>query len=464
MTSVTSEELTPEEISEITTAVTNSFEVDTNEVNAEVAYISTGSLEITVDVETSEDEFIDAVAATLAELLDIHPRDVTITSVNLENGEIEFEVASEMYDDASTIQSNLDLLQPDQIEDEIQTAIPSAQVVNVVANDEISADVTIIVDGSNGGNINDAKVAVTDILNEQGFDVNIDVAIVTAKPTASPTFTTMIPSAMPSITGIVVTLTLTTDEVIDIIAIEALEEQIAIDYGVNMDDVTVDTTYSVTGTIEVDDVPDDMSVAELQEVFKQSIADVLDVHTRDVEISIDSVTGEVMYIVSNEDDTDLINIQNALESPSFANALEDEISHTLPMATISRIQTNDEIQTELIVTVDATESTANIEEANDQVVASLENDGFSAESQSKEYFFKTFTFNHKFFLSMYEYIQKSISFHRIKVKVIRLIDSFLICLLWFSFIELHWLLQGQHYNQLRLLRRVFLVQFLQQQV
>ena len=116
VTSVTSEELTPEEISEITTVVTNSFEVDTTDVNTEVAYVSSGSLKIKVDPETSEDEVVDAVATTLAELLDIHLSDVTIVSVDLDNGEVSYEIASDNYEDAFSIQANLDSLHFSEIE------------------------------------------------------------------------------------------------------------------------------------------------------------------------------------------------------------------------------------------------------------------------------------------------------------------------------------------------------------
>ena len=96
VTSVTSGELTSNEISEMTAAVVDSFDVDASDVNTEVAYVSTGSLEINVDVETSEDEVIDAVTTSLSDLLGVHPSDVTIVSVDLASGEVIYEIASEI--------------------------------------------------------------------------------------------------------------------------------------------------------------------------------------------------------------------------------------------------------------------------------------------------------------------------------------------------------------------------------
>ena len=46
------------------------------------------------------------------------------------------------------------------------------------------------------------------------------------------------------------------------------------------------------------------------------------------------------------------------------------------------IETDGGIQTELVVTIDATESTTDVEDANVEVVVSLENAGFSAEYES----------------------------------------------------------------------------------
>ena len=93
------------------------------------------------------------------------------------------------------------------------------------------------------------------MLNNDGFDVTTDVAIVTARPTLSPSFTTTIPSASPSVTGIVVTLTLSrTDELLNVTEIENLESSLADQYGITRDDVTVDVSYIVNGVIQIDEI------------------------------------------------------------------------------------------------------------------------------------------------------------------------------------------------------------------
>lgn len=385
--SVTSKELASEEISNITSSVVESFSVSSNNVDVEVAYVTTGSLDITVDGETSEEEFVEAVTSSLADLLDIHPKDVTITSVDLDSGKVIYEIASNNYDDVSTIQSIIDSFRIDEVEDMIQDVVPSAQVQNIDVNEEINVKVTIVVDGSNGGNINDARNEVTEILNEEGFEVDTSVTIVTAKPSASPTImakepTTMMPSSRPSITGIVMTLTLSTDEVLDSAAIDILEEELALNYDVNADDITVETAYVITGEIEVEGIPRDVSENEFETILQQSVANALGLHPRDVEIDFDSQTNQASYVILNNDNVNANVIQDLLNSIPFGDNLMEEVTNILPTVIISSIQVDDEIHTELVVTLDATESTNDVEQANEDVMTSLESEGFTVQSES----------------------------------------------------------------------------------
>ena len=376
-------EVSSDEITDMTTAVIDSFDVSSTDVTADVDYVTSGSLQISVDDDTSESEVLDAVASSLAELLNVHPRDVEVLSVDLDSGEVLYEISAESYDDATSIQSALDSLRPEEIQDVVRHELPSADVENVNVDSDIAVDVTIVVDGSEAGSIGEAKRDVETILNNQGYAVVTDVAIVTSDPTLSPTFTTLVPSPAPSITGIVVSLTLSAaDEVFTADEVSSLGSQLAADYGVDVDDVTIEPTYTVTGSIDVDDIPEDVSESELEAVLEQSIADTLGVHSKDVTVTVDPSTGEVTYAVTSDSDVTATSIQETLESPVFEDALTEEITTAIPTATVSSVTSNDEIEMELEVTIDASESTTDVEEANAQFVAEFENQGFSAESES----------------------------------------------------------------------------------
>ena len=231
-------------------------------------------------------------------------------------------------------------------------------------------------------NIGVARNDVEQVLSDQGYDVNTDVAIVTAKPSVSPSFTTFVPSPAPSITGVVVTLSLsTTDEILNVTEITALEANIAEEYGVSVDDVTVEATYSVTGSMEID-ISDDLTETELVEILEQSIADALGVHARDVDVVYDAETGEVTYAVSSDDNVAAEEIQESLQSTSFLNDLNDGLLTVIPEASVTSIEAEDNIEMELLVTIDASEAAVDVEETNARVTSEFENDGFSADSSS----------------------------------------------------------------------------------
>ena len=71
------------------------------------------------------------------------------------------------------------------------------------------------------------------------------------------------------------TLTLTgSDTTLDAVN---LEPHLAIEYGVDMDDISIDTAYIVTGTIDID-VSEDITDNELEQSLKNNIANALGVH------------------------------------------------------------------------------------------------------------------------------------------------------------------------------------------
>lgn len=171
MTSVVTEGLSDFEIDSMENITIDSFNVTGEAVNAQVSYIASGSMQLSVPENIIEDQLSDAITSTLADLLGVHPRNIVITLIDLETGEIEYDVSSDSFDETSDIQSNLDLLSLEEIEDSIQQTIPEIEVERSTVNDDIKVDVTIVVDGSDSGNIREAKTGVQDILTHLGYDV-----------------------------------------------------------------------------------------------------------------------------------------------------------------------------------------------------------------------------------------------------------------------------------------------------
>ena len=165
------EELTDADIESILNIAIDEFDVSNEDINAEVFYVTSATIHLSIPEETSEDEVVDALSSSLANLLGVHPRDIVVTSVDLETGEIEYEVSSETFSETSDIQSVLDLLSNDDIKESMQELLPSVTVESNNVDENIEVDVAIVVDGSDAGNVREARIGVETVLTDMGYDV-----------------------------------------------------------------------------------------------------------------------------------------------------------------------------------------------------------------------------------------------------------------------------------------------------
>ena len=66
----------------------------------------------------------------------------------------------------------------------------------------------------------------------------------------------------------------------------ALEAQLADDWNHN---------YTMSGSFDLDDVPEDVTDSELEIIVQQIIADAFGIHSRHVEVAVNPTTGDVTY-------------------------------------------------------------------------------------------------------------------------------------------------------------------------
>ena len=88
------------------------------------------------------------------------------------------------------------------------------------------------------------------------------------------------------------------------------------------------------------------------------------------------------YTLSTDDSTVATSAQETLETSEFVDNLNEEIGTTLPETSVTDVSADEDIVMELVVTIDATESSVDLDEANDQAVTDLENQGYSTSSES----------------------------------------------------------------------------------
>ena len=292
-----------------------------------------------------------------------------------------YEVSADSYEDASTIQSKIEDFEQETLEDNIRESLPSANVDGSSVQDEIEVDVTVVVDGSETSSAGDAVTTVTDILGVD-FSVSTDIAVVTSGPTVSPTFTTVLPSSAPSVTGIVVTLTLTSTGSLNTSEIEALEVAMAEEFGVAIDDVTADVTYTISGSIVLEEVPHDVSESELEAILEGGIAEALGVHSGYVTVDVDTSTGEATYTIVSDDSDDASGMLDTMETDKFLSDVNSEISTDLSSTSITSVAAEEEITMDVVVTIDATESNVDISETSERVASEFESEGFDSDFES----------------------------------------------------------------------------------
>ena len=136
---------------------------------------------------------------------------------------------------------------------------------------------------------------------------------------------------MPSITGQVVfvdltkvvTASLTDSEIAEIVS--TAEDT----FGVYPGNVAAEVTYDITGTIAIT-ADSDVSDEEIISALQTSIADALNVHSSDVEITIDSDTGVATYTINSATAEDAAALQDALQFTSTNDAIATAVSSAIP--------------------------------------------------------------------------------------------------------------------------------------
>ena len=101
-TRVVVEDLSPNEVEELTNLAVDAFNVALEDVTTDVTYTTSGSMTLLIPDDISEDEIVNAIESSLAEALGVHPHQIAV-DVNMETGEVEYTVTSEEYYDGKSV-------------------------------------------------------------------------------------------------------------------------------------------------------------------------------------------------------------------------------------------------------------------------------------------------------------------------------------------------------------------------
>lgn len=394
LSTVATDDLTPEEISNLSALVMDAYNVTEEDISTEVIYSVTGELELdNIPDDVTSEELEDAVIESIAEELGVHPKDVEIESIDMDSGVVIYTVSSDNYNATDAVMDSMEELDISNVEDNLQDYIPGIEIVSSdLVSDDVVVSIEYVVDVSDPVtevDLNAAEDELIDNMIDSMTVSDVTVEIITAKPSVSPTFTTMIPTQQPSITGIVVVIEISkAGESLNTTELDDLTEEIAADYGVDPTSVDIEESYTFSGSLDIDDLPEDLSEDELEELLEQSIADSVGLHVMNVDVNVDSETGEVTYTITVDDESIAADTQAIMDSVDYVDTLNTEVVETaselnLPeesVPTVSEVEVEEQIVMDLSITVDANESEEDVDDVTQSIVDQYEQDGYDTDS------------------------------------------------------------------------------------
>lgn len=101
-------------------------------------------------------------------------------------------------------------------------------------------------------------------------------------------------------------------------------------FGVNPGNVEAEISYDISGTVLFNVDKEELTEEETISALQASIANALNIHSNDVEITIDLESGSASYTISSETAEDALELQLILQDESFNHAILDSLSNAIP--------------------------------------------------------------------------------------------------------------------------------------
>jgi hypothetical protein len=164
--------------------------------------------------------------------------------------------------------------------------------------------------------------------------------------------------------------------------VSGIEDEVADAYGVDPEDVSVDIVYETTGSIGLN-VTGEVSDEELEEALEDEIAALLGIHESNVDVQIQN--GTAYYTITSDSAEDAQEAQNKLDEEDSSTIIDDAIEDSGLPVDVSEVNVNDDVTASVVVTVDTTGASNNLNNAADDVEKTFQDDGYAdvaAESKS----------------------------------------------------------------------------------
>lgn len=184
--------LSDSEISDLEALVAQAYGVESDDITSVTEYIATGTLDVNIPDDMSEEDALADLTTALATTLGLSEDQVTVER-DAETGDITYSVASTDFDDASDV---LALLQDSSVVDTINEN-SAVSISDVNADNDIVAQVTVVVDADEvTASLQQAENTFDALLPEE-YNSDTEVVFVTSAPSTTPT---IVPTDIPTST------------------------------------------------------------------------------------------------------------------------------------------------------------------------------------------------------------------------------------------------------------------------
>ena len=341
-----------------------------DDVEITLDYVTSGTLDVTLPEDLSEEAAVQILQESVSEALGVHAKDVLI--VIEEDGSVSYQVIGDSYEEVAelfTQVSSSDFVS--ELEALLSTADEDFVLNEVSPNPSVEVVMTGTVDTTDSPIDSDPVQQIATLTEQLGLsESTVESFFVTAAPTLVPSVSpvTSIPTGVPSVTGIVVSVEVTrvTEAALSAEEVAELVASVSQSYGATVEDVSAVVEYVTTGTLQVD-VVDGVSEAELSETVTQLLAETLGVLPEDISVSVDTATGEVSYAISSPDFVASESIVESLSSADLVNTLNDMTD----MFTVAQVQVDDDIVATVTLVVAADEVSVPLQQGENTVAALL---------------------------------------------------------------------------------------------
>ena len=168
MSGTVSSELETSDLKDITIELADIYGVDVSDIETTVDYIASGTLDVTIPDDLSEDEAVEVLRESISNVLGVHPKDVVVTID--ENGEVDYSVSGANYDEVASVQMIAD--QNDfatRITDELKEDGSLMSVESSTVNPDLEIMVSTTVDTTDATVKDDPAGSINELTEQYGF-------------------------------------------------------------------------------------------------------------------------------------------------------------------------------------------------------------------------------------------------------------------------------------------------------